>query len=144
MHWSSRCIEGNGKIRIGIDSCVAVTVFPKTVDDDHPTLQTPGKAMSCRSVPGKLLPDLVARKGAGQTQWSLRYVSSVREPQSGWLAQSFDGGVGCTTWDTTCSSRRSDRAPRQKRSNSVTYSSFSALEQIDDMMVKITKAERPN
>ena len=32
--------EGNRKIRMGIDSCAAVTVFPKTVADDHPMLQT--------------------------------------------------------------------------------------------------------
>ena len=49
-------------MRIGIDSCAAVTVFPKTVADDYPILQTPGKAKSCRPVSGKLLPDPGARK----------------------------------------------------------------------------------
>ena len=36
--------EKDRKIRVGIDSCAAVTVFPKTVADDCPMLQTPGKA----------------------------------------------------------------------------------------------------
>ena len=54
--------EGDRKIRIGSDSCAAVTVFPKTVADDHPMLQTQGKAKSYRPASGKLLPDLDARK----------------------------------------------------------------------------------
>ena len=53
--------EGDRKIRVGIDSCVAVTVFPTTVADDNPMLQTAGKAKSYRPASGKLLPDLGAR-----------------------------------------------------------------------------------
>ena len=64
------------KIRIGIVSCAVVTVFPKTVVDDHPMLQTPSKAKSFMPASSKLLPDLGARKvqvklGDG----SLRYVN---------------------------------------------------------------------
>ena len=54
--------EKDDKIRIGIDSCAAVIVFPKTVAGDCPMLQTPGKAKSYRPTSGKLLPDLGARK----------------------------------------------------------------------------------
>ena len=50
------------KIRIGIDSYAAVTVFPKSVADDYPMLHTPGKAKSYRPPSGKLLPGLDARK----------------------------------------------------------------------------------
>ena len=54
--------KGNRKLRIGIDSCAAVTVFPKTVAEDYPVLKTPGKAKSYRPASGKLLPDRGARK----------------------------------------------------------------------------------
>ena len=54
--------EGNRKLRSGIDSRAAVTVFPKTVAEDYPVLKTPGKAKSHRPASGKLLPDLGARK----------------------------------------------------------------------------------
>ena len=62
-------------IRIGIDSCAAVTVFPKSVADDYPMLDTPGKAKSYRPASGKLLPDLGARKVQVKLRdGSLRYV----------------------------------------------------------------------
>ena len=54
--------EGNRKLRSGIDSRAAVTVFPKTVAEDCPVRKTPGKAKSCRPASGKLLPDFGARK----------------------------------------------------------------------------------
>ena len=50
--------EGNRKLRIGIDSCAAVTICPKTVAEEYPMLQTPGKAKSYRPASGKLLPDV--------------------------------------------------------------------------------------
>ena len=55
-------LEKDHRIRIGIDSCAAVTVFPKSVADDYPMLDTPGKAKSYRPASGKLLPDLCARE----------------------------------------------------------------------------------
>ena len=54
--------EKDHRIRIGIDSCAAVTVFPKSVADDYPMLDMPGKRRVTRSASGKLLPDLGARK----------------------------------------------------------------------------------
>ena len=68
--------EKGHRIRIGIDSCAAVTVFPNSVADDYPMLDMPGKANVYRPASGKLLPDLGARKvqvklGDG----SLRYVN---------------------------------------------------------------------
>ena len=50
------------RIRVGIGSCAAVTVFPKSVADDNPMLVTPGKAKSYRPASGKLRPHLGARK----------------------------------------------------------------------------------
>ena len=41
------------RIRIGIDSCAAVTVLPKSVADDYPMLHTPGKAKSYRPASGE-------------------------------------------------------------------------------------------
>ena len=58
--------ERDHKVRIGIDSCAAVTVFLKTVADDNPLLHTPGKAKSCRPASSKLLPDLGTRKMQGK------------------------------------------------------------------------------
>ena len=56
--------EDNRKIRIGIDSCAAVTVVTK--DSGRKTTRraqdTSGKAKSYRLASGKLLPDLGARK----------------------------------------------------------------------------------
>ena len=64
------------RIRIGIDSCAAVTVFPKSVADDCPMLDTPGKAKSYRPASGKPLPDLGARKVQVKLKdGSLRYVN---------------------------------------------------------------------
>ena len=48
--------EKGHRIRLGIDSCAAVTVFPKSVADDCPMLDMPGKAKSYRPASGKLLP----------------------------------------------------------------------------------------
>ena len=68
--------EQDPKIRIGIDSCAAVIVFPKTVVNNYPMLQTPGKAKSYRASSGKLLPDLGARKVQVKLKdGSLRYVN---------------------------------------------------------------------
>ena len=68
--------ERDHRIRIGIDSCAAVTVFPKSVADDYPMLDTPGKAKSYRPASGKLLPDLGARKVQVKLRdGSLRYVN---------------------------------------------------------------------
>ena len=55
-------LEKGHRMRIGIDSCAAVTVFPKSVADDYPLLDMPGKANSYRPASGKLLPDLGARR----------------------------------------------------------------------------------
>ena len=54
--------EKGHRIRVGIDSCAAVTVFPKSVADDYPMLDMPGKAKRYRPASSKLLPDLGARK----------------------------------------------------------------------------------
>ena len=70
--WSS-AVAGKGS---GIDSCAAVTVFPKSVADDYPMLDMPGKAKSYRPASGKLLPDLGARKVQVKLRdGSLRYVN---------------------------------------------------------------------
>ena len=68
--------EEDHRIRIGIDSCAAVIVFSKGVADDCPMLRTPGKVKSYRLAPGKLLPDLGARKVQVKLKdGSLRYVN---------------------------------------------------------------------
>ena len=54
--------EKGHRICIGIDSCAAVTVFPKIVADDYPMLQTASKAKSYGPASGNPLPDLGARK----------------------------------------------------------------------------------
>ena len=54
---SRQASEKSRKIRIGIDSCAAVTVFPTTR-----RLQAQGKAKSYSPAPDKLLRDLGARK----------------------------------------------------------------------------------
>ena len=70
--------EKDHRIRIGIDWRAAVTVFPRSVADDYPMLDTPGKAKSYRPASGKLLPDLGARRV--QVRLS-NGVSQVREPE---------------------------------------------------------------
>ena len=147
--------EEDHKIRTGTDSCASVTVFPKSVADDYPMLHTPGPAS------GKFLPGSGCAKGAGQAQ---RWVSAVREPESGGHAQSFDGGVRDERHGTRrvlpqerqhqgvciprgqwheAGTRESGRSVRlvpyskstSKNSTSDPYSSHSALEQIEEMMV---------
>ena len=69
-------LEKGHTIRVGIDSCAAVTVFPKSVADDHPMLDMPGTVKSSRPASGKLLPDLGARKVQVKLRdGSLRYVN---------------------------------------------------------------------
>ena len=59
-------------------TCVAVTVFPKTVADDYPMLQTPSKAkIQCGVRQASARSERV--KSPSQAQ---RWVSSVREPES--------------------------------------------------------------
>ena len=72
------------RIRIGMDSCAAVIVFPKTVAENYSVRKTPGKE-------GKLLPDLGRKNGTSQTQ---RWVCSIRESVSGRYAESSDDCVG--------------------------------------------------
>ena len=72
--------EKDHRIRTGIDSGAAVTVFPKTVADDYPMLQTRGHASA----------ESGCAKGASQAQ---RRVSQVREPEGGGHAQSFNEGI---------------------------------------------------
>ena len=60
--------EGNRKLRSGIDSRAAVTLFPKTVAEDYTVRKTPGKAKSYRPASGKFLPDLGARKAQVRLQ----------------------------------------------------------------------------
>ena len=55
-------LEKGHRIPTGIDSFAAVSAFPKSVADDYPMLNMPGKAKSYRPASGKLLPDLGARK----------------------------------------------------------------------------------
>ena len=162
--------EGDRKIRIGSDSCAAVTVFPKTVADDYPMLQTPGKAKSCRPSSGKLLPDLAARKLKVKLKdGSLRHVNPrVADTHRALMAVSMMNDMGHDVFFP-----RSDRGIKayayhegqwlerlngvvelpvefvpysestSKSSNSGTYSSLSALEEIEVMTFKISKAERP-
>ena len=74
--WSCAVAGKDHRIRIGIDACAAVTVFPKSAADDYPMLDTPGKAKSYRPASGKLLPDLGARKVQVKLRdRSLRYVN---------------------------------------------------------------------
>ena len=54
--------EKGHRVRIGIDSCAAVIVFPKIVADDYPMLQTASKAKSYGPASGKPSTDLGARK----------------------------------------------------------------------------------
>ena len=54
--------EEDQRFRFGMDSCAAVTVFPKSVAHDYPMLRTPGEAKSYRPASGKFLPDLGARQ----------------------------------------------------------------------------------
>ena len=78
------------RIRIRVDSCAAVTAFPKCVADDYPRVHTPGKAKSYRPASGKASARSGCAKGASKLKdWSLRYVN----PRNCGQAQSFDGSV---------------------------------------------------
>ena len=78
--------EKDHRIRTGIDSCAAVTVFLKSVADDYPMLHTPGKAKSYRPASGKFLLDLGARKVQVKLQGG-----SLRKPEECGHAQSCAG-----------------------------------------------------
>ena len=166
-------LEKDDKIRIGIDSCAAVIVFPKTVADDYPMLQTPGKAKSYRPTPGKLLPDLGARKVQVKLKdGSLRYVNQrVADTHSALLAVSemndmghdvfcsqerqryqgvcvprgqwHEAGLRESEWSVGAATRTCSMQSEyfEENSTSGTYSSLSALEQVEDMIVRIAKAD---
>ena len=74
--------EADHRVRIGIDLCAAVTVFPKSVADDYPMLHTPGV--------GQASAGFGCAKGASQAP---RWVSQVRKSENCGHAQSFDGSV---------------------------------------------------
>ena len=158
-------LENDHKIRIRSDSCAAVNVFPKTVADDYPMLQTPGKAESYRPASGKLLPDLRARKV--QKDGSLRYVNpGVADTRRALMAVSERNGVGhdvCFPRSdrgiSSCSKLELERVngvfelpvelvpygqSTSKNSTSGPYSSLSVMEQIEAMMVRIVIADHPN
>ena len=136
--------EGDRKIRSGIRSCAAVTVFPKTVADDYPMLQMPGKAKSYRSSASSCR--ILVRERC--TRVAQRFDCGVRDDRHGTrrvLAQERQGHPGvCEPRSSGQSSSFSFSRSTSKNCKSGTYSSLSALEQIEDMMVKIAKAERPN
>ena len=79
--------EKDHRIRIGIDSCAAGIVFPKSVTDDNLMLDTPGQARSG------------CAKSPSQAQ---RRVSQIRDPESVGHAQSVDGGVRDERNGTRC------------------------------------------
>ena len=88
-------LEENHGVRIGIDSCTAVTVFPKSVADDYPMLHTPSKGKSYRPASGKLVPDLSARKVQVKLKgWSLKCVN--------WRIADTDGGARNARHGTRC------------------------------------------
>ena len=156
--------EKGHRSRIGIDSCAAVTVFPKSVADDYPMLDMPGKVKIYRPASGKLLPDLGARKVQVKLRdGSLRYVNPrVADTHRALMAVSEMNDMGHDVFFP-----RSDRGIKayayhessgtklelervngvfelpvelvpSKNSTSGSYSSLSALEQIEDMMVRVT------
>ena len=80
--------------RIGIDSYVAVTVFPKRVTDDYPM---PPHARQGEELQISVMPDLGARKVQVKLKDG-RYINSVKCGH----AQSFDGGVRNERHGTRC------------------------------------------
>ena len=154
------------RIRIGIDSCAAVTVFPKNVADDFPVLHVPGMSKRYRPASVKLLSDVGARKVQVELKdRSLRYVS----PRIAGTHKAFDGGVRDEQHGTRCLlSQESDRNikayPYDEGSGTklelesvngvfelpvelVPYSqcsSLSALEQIKEVMVRAPIVDHPN
>ena len=163
--------NGN-RVRIGIGSCAAVTVFPKSVADDYLMLDTPGKAKSYRPASGKLLPDLGARKVQVKLRdGSLRYVnprvadthravSEVKDLGFDVFFPRSDRGIkACAYHESSGTKLELERVtgvfelPVQlvpytqstaKNSTSGSYSSLSALEQIKDMMVRVIIVDHPN
>ena len=91
--------EKDHRIRIGIDSCAAVTVFPKSVAGDYSVLQTPGKAKRLQTSVRQASSRSGCAKSPSQAQ---RRVSQIREPESCGHAQSVDGGVRNERHGTRC------------------------------------------
>ena len=149
--------EGDRKIRIGTDSCAAVTVFPKTVADDYTRCS---KRQAKQRVTGRRQASfcriLVREQCRSSSQESLRYVNPrVADTHRALMAVSEMNDMGHDVF-----SPRSDRdrcVPQGQwheagarvsewsfRVACRACSFFLALEQIEDMMVKIARAERPN
>ena len=82
VQWSKE----DRKLRIGIDSRAAVTVFPKTVAEGYLMLQTPDKQKELQASVRQAFAGFGCAQSAGQAQ---RRVSQVRESESGGHAQSF-------------------------------------------------------
>ena len=163
---SAHVSEGNRKLRIGINSCAAVTVFPENSSRRLHKAPDTRQSKELQAGVGQACARSGCKKGAGQIQ---RWVSSMREPSSGGRAQSLGGCVG----DERHGSRRvlslerttravarswSSRAngvfefpvelvpyerSSSKSSNTGAYSSLSAIEQIGSLMHKICEYRAP-
>ena len=73
--------EKDCKLRTGVDSRAAVTVFSRRrVAEDHPRLQTPGKQKELQTGDRQASARSLCAKDASQAH---RWVSQVREPESG-------------------------------------------------------------
>ena len=170
--WSSAVAGKGHRIRVGIDSCAAVTVFPKSVADDHPMLDMPGKAKSYRPASGKLLPDLGARKVQVKLRdGHLRYVNprvadthrvlmAVNDMGHDVFFPRSDRGIQAYAYHESRGTKLVlervigvfelpvELVPYSqstlKNSTSGSYSSLSALEQIKDMMVRVMTVDHPN
>ena len=59
--------EGNRQLRSGIDSCAAVTVFPKTVAEDYTVRKTPRQSKELQASVGQAFARFWCKKGACQT-----------------------------------------------------------------------------
>ena len=164
------------QLRIGVDSCAAVTVFPIAVAADYPLLQIPGKATSYRPASGKLLPDLGARKvqvklrdgsrrivnpRVADTHRALMAVSEMNDQGHDIFFPRTDRNIKAYAYhEKTNTKMEFDRVngvfelpveivPNSGSSSSSSsgaeaFASLAAIEQIEDVMKRVLKAELPN
>ena len=137
------------RIRIGIDSGAAVTVFPKSVADDCPMLDMSGKAKSYRL--------RYVNPRVADTHRALMAVSEINDMGHDVSFPRSDRGIKAYAYHQSNGTKLELERVNgvfelpvglvpysQSTSKNSTSSSYSALEQIKDMMVSVMIVDHPN
>jgi len=164
-------LQEGKQVRIGVDSCAAVTVFPKHIAVDYPISNTPGKAKSYRPASGAVVPDLGTRKvqvrlsdgsqrivnpRIADTHRALMAVSEMNDMGHDVFFPRTDRDMKAYAYHEATGTKMElerrngiyelavDVMPYSSKDKTKEFAHLSALDQITEMVAKLSSSESPN